>query len=165
MSTGRGHPWRRLHPSKLALIPKGGRLEVQFGSRPDGAPEDMQGLLQRLVDRANEQFPFRYRLDVAGDSFSLVPTHTRDLLGHVVEIIPLLDRRITIPLGNRTVAETINLMTAQLSATTSAKCLLSVTPSSWRWRSRSERDESLRQGLLNLRPNGPLGVSRRDSTQ
>ena len=110
--------WRQLHPSKLALIPKGGRLEVQFASRPDGSPEDMHGLLQRLVDRANEQFPFRYRLDVAGDSFSLVPTHTRDLLGHVVEIIPLLDRRITIPLGNRTVAETVNLMTAQFSAQT-----------------------------------------------
>jgi hypothetical protein len=110
--------WRRLHPSKLALIPKGGRLEVQFASRPDGSPEDMHGLLQRLVDRANEQFPFRYRLDVAGDSFSLVPTHTRDLLGHDVEITPLLDRRITIPLGNRTVAETVNLMTAQLSAQT-----------------------------------------------
>jgi hypothetical protein len=110
--------WRQLHPSKLALIPKGGRLEVQFASRPDGSPEDMHGLLQTLVDRANEQFPFGYRLDVAGDSFSLVPTHTRDLLGHVVEITPLLDRRITIPLGNRTVAETVNLMTAQLSAQT-----------------------------------------------
>jgi hypothetical protein len=110
--------WGRLHPSELALIPKGGRLEVQFASRPDGSPEDMDGLLQTLVDRANELFPFRYRLDVAGDSFSLVPTHTRDLLGHVVEITPLLDRRITIPRGNRTVAEAANLMTAQLSTQT-----------------------------------------------
>jgi len=80
--------------------------------------KDMRGLLQGLVDRANEQFPFGYRLDVDVDSFSLVPTHTRDLLGHVVEITPLLDRRITIPFGTRTVAETVNLMTAQLSAQT-----------------------------------------------
>jgi hypothetical protein len=110
--------WRRLHPSERALIPKGGRLEVQFALRPDGSPEDMRGLLQELIDTANGQFPFGYRLDVDGDSFSLVPTHTRDLLGHVVAITPLLDRRITIPLGTRSVAETVNLMTAQLSAQT-----------------------------------------------
>jgi len=110
--------WRRLHPSKLAPIPKGRRLEVQFGSSPEGSPEDINGLLQRLVDRANELFPFGYRPAVVGDSCSLVPTHTRDLLRHVVEITLLLDRRITIPLGNRTVAETVDLMTAQLSAQT-----------------------------------------------
>lgn len=110
--------WRRLHPSARALVPKGGRLKVQFALRPDGAPEDLRGLLQGLVDKANEQFPFVFRLDVDGDSFTFVPTHTRDLLGHVVEITPLLDRRVSIPLGNRTVAETANLMTAQLSAQT-----------------------------------------------
>jgi hypothetical protein len=110
--------WRRLHPSERALIPKGGRLEVQFTSRPDGFPEDMRGLLQGLIDKANGQFPFGYRLDVDVDSLSLVPTRTRDLLGQVVEITPLLDRRITIPLGTRTVAEIANLMTAQLSAQT-----------------------------------------------
>ena len=110
--------WRRLHHSARALVPRGGRLEVQFALRPDGAPEDLRGLLQGLVDKANEQFPFAYRLDVDGDSFTFVPTHTRDLLGHVVEITPLLDRHVSIPLGTRTVAETINLMTAQLSAQT-----------------------------------------------
>jgi hypothetical protein len=110
--------WRRLHPSSRALIPQGGRLEVHFALRPDGYPEDLRGLLQNLIDTANGQFPFGYRLDVDGDSFTFVPTHTRDLLGHVVEITPLLERRVTIPLGTRTVAETVNLMTAQLSAQT-----------------------------------------------
>ena len=66
--------WRRLHPSERALIPKGGRLEVRFALRPDGSPEDMRGLLQELIDTANGQFPFGYRLDVDGDSFALVPS-------------------------------------------------------------------------------------------
>lgn len=109
---------RMPNPPRRVLVPKGGRLEVQFVLRPDGSPDDMRGLLQGLIDKANGQFPFAYRLDVDGDSFTFVPTHTRDLLGNVVEITPLLDRRITIPLGTRTVAETANLMTAQLSAQT-----------------------------------------------
>lgn len=109
---------RRENPRRRILVPKGGRLELQFTLRPDGSPVDIRALLRDLVDRANAQFPFGYRLDDDGDSLVLAPTRTRDLLGRVVEITPLLDRRVTIPPGSRTIAESAKLMTDSLSAQT-----------------------------------------------
>lgn len=107
---------KRIRPG--TLIPKGGRLEVDFFVRPDGSPEDIRGLLGSLVQKANAQFPFAYRLNSDGDSFELIPTRTRDAQGRSVEITPLLDRRVTIPPGTRTIAETAKLMTDALSAQT-----------------------------------------------
>jgi hypothetical protein len=103
---------------RRVFAPKGGRLEVRFNSRPDGSPDSIHGLLRDLVDKANAQFPFSYRIDSEGESLALVPTHTRDMLGRTVEIMPMLDRRITIPSGVRTIAESANLMAAELSAQT-----------------------------------------------
>jgi hypothetical protein len=109
---------RRANPLRRILVPKGGRLEVQFTLRPDGSPVDVRALLRDLVSRANAQFPFGYRLDDDGVSLVLVPTHTRDLLGRAVEITPLLERRVTIPPGSRTIAATAKLMADALSAQT-----------------------------------------------
>jgi len=58
------------NPATRVLVPKGGRLEVQFALRPDGSPDDMRGLLQVLVDKANAQFPFAYRIDADGDALT-----------------------------------------------------------------------------------------------
>jgi hypothetical protein len=63
------------------LVPKGGHLEVHLTLGPDGMPTNTPGLLRSLVDAANAQFPFQYRLDVDANWFTIVPTHTRDLLG------------------------------------------------------------------------------------
>ncbi len=109
---------RASNPLRRVFVPKGGRLEVQFALRFDGSPEDIRALLQDLADKANAQFPFSYRLSADGDSLTLAPTRTRDLLGRAIEITPLLDRRITIPLGVRTIAESANLMAAELSTQT-----------------------------------------------
>jgi len=87
-------PWR-------VLIPKGGTLEVEFASGPGGAPEDTPGLLNRWVSLANEKFPFGYRVDSVGGLFTLIPTHTRDALGRKIEIVSILDRRVTIPKRNK----------------------------------------------------------------
>ena len=106
------------NPRRRILVPKGGRLEVQFRVRPDGSPEDVRRLLQSMIDAANSQFPFAYRLDIDGDAFTFVPTRTRDGLGNVIDVTPLLDRRVTIPAGRRTVLETVKRMTDALSAQT-----------------------------------------------
>lgn len=103
---------------RRVLIPKGGHLEVRFGLHPDGSPEDIPELLRSLVEAANAQFPFAYRLHTEGSWFTIVPTHTRDVLGQIIEITPLLDRHVTVPRGTRTIAETANLMAAALSAQT-----------------------------------------------
>jgi len=109
---------RTPNPTKRVFVPKGGHLEAQFALQPDGSPGDIRVLLQSLIDTANAKFPFAYRLDTDGDSLTLVPTHTRDILGRVVEITPLLDRLITIPPGTRTIAKNADLMADALSAQT-----------------------------------------------
>ena len=87
------------HPARPVLIPKGGNLEVHFTLGSEGMPVDIQGLLRSLVDAANAHFPFQYRLDADGNWFTVVQTHTRDQLGNSVATVPLLDRHVTIRLG------------------------------------------------------------------
>jgi hypothetical protein len=109
---------RAANPSHRVLVPKGGTLEVEFALAANGTPQNVQGLLQNLVDQANQKFPFLYRVDNLSGSFTLVPTHTRDANGRSIEITPLMDRRIDIPLATRTIAETAAVMSAELSAQT-----------------------------------------------
>jgi len=110
--------WRVPNPQRRVLVPKGGRLEVRFALKPDGSPQDLPGLLRDLIAAANARFPFAYRLDADGTRFTLVPTRTRDALGQVMEVTPLLDRRVTIPAGTRSIAATAALMADALSAQT-----------------------------------------------
>jgi hypothetical protein len=109
---------RRANPSKRLLVPKGGLLRVEFPVHANGYPEDTRGLIERLVQQSNGQFPFAYRVEADGGLYTLVPTRTRDALGQSVRITPLLDRLVTIAPGTRTVAETAKLMAESLSAQT-----------------------------------------------
>jgi hypothetical protein len=146
---------RRANPLRRVFIPKGGRLEVQFSLRPDGSPMEVRTLLQDLVDKANAEFPFGYRLDDDGDSQTLVPTRTRDLLGRVVEITPLLDRCVTIVPGTRTIAESAELMANALSAQTGLRVsccqgIVSGIPWGMREVAFEARDEPARSVLKRL---------------
>jgi hypothetical protein len=81
-------------------------------------PVDTPGVLRSLVDAANAQFPFQYRLDVDGNWFTIIPTRTRDQLGNSVPTVPLLNRHVTIPPGTRPIMQSASLMTDALSAQT-----------------------------------------------
>ncbi len=109
---------RNHNPGRRVLIPKGGPLEIAFPVDAGGFPSHPQELLEKLVQHANAHYPFAYRLEAKDGFRTLIPTRMRDALGQVVEFTPLLDRRVTIPLGTRTIAETANIMTAALSAQT-----------------------------------------------
>jgi hypothetical protein len=100
------------------LIPIGGKLEVHFILGSNGMPVDIPGVLRSLVDAANAQFPFQYRLDADGNWFTIIPTHSRDQLGNSVPTVPLLDRHVTIPPGTRPIMQSAGLMTDALSAQT-----------------------------------------------
>jgi hypothetical protein len=104
--------------SRQVLIPSGGKLEVRFILGSDGMPVDIPGVLRSLVDAANSRFPFQYRLDADQNWYTIVPTHTRDQLGHSVATVPLLDRHVTIPPGTRSIMQSANLMADALSAQT-----------------------------------------------
>ena len=106
------------NPQRRVLIPKGGRLEIRFALKPDGSPQDLPGLLRDLIAAANARFLFTYRLDADGTRFTIVPTLTRNALGKKTDVTPLLDRRVTIPAGTRSIADTAALMADALSAQT-----------------------------------------------
>jgi hypothetical protein len=72
-----------------------------------GSPDAIRALLESLIDTANAAFPFGYRLDTDADSLKAVPAHMRDDFGRVVEITPLLDRRVLHPFGTRTIARAL----------------------------------------------------------
>jgi hypothetical protein len=109
---------RTQNPPRRVLIPKGGRLEITFPVGADGFPSDTRELLEKLVRQANAQYPFAYRLESTEGRYTLIPTRMRDALGNGIEITPLLDRRVTIPPGTRTIIETAALMADALSAQT-----------------------------------------------
>jgi hypothetical protein len=100
------------------LIPMGGELEIHFILASNGMPVDIPGVLRSLVGAANAQFPFQYRLDADGRWFTIIPTHSRDQLGHSVSTVPLLDRHVTIPPGTRPIMQSASLMADALSAQT-----------------------------------------------
>jgi hypothetical protein len=110
--------WSAQHPKVHYLVPKRRHMEIHFSLLPDGSPSDVDGLMRQVLEKANQLTPFRYRLDGDGEFFSFVPTTTRNADGIVGAAIPLLDRRVTIPLGNRRISESAKLMADSLSAQT-----------------------------------------------
>jgi hypothetical protein len=101
--------WSAQQPNAHYLVPKRRSMEIHFSVLRDGTPSDVEDLMRQVLEKANQQTPFHYRLDVDGQFFSFVPTATRDVNGVVVAAMPLLDRRVTILLGNRRISESAKL--------------------------------------------------------
>jgi len=93
-------------------------IEVRFSTSENEHPDDVPGLLRQVADAANREMPYGYRLDVSGDEYALVPTTTRNTNGDLEDVLPLLDRNVTIPLGTRSIAQHANLMADNLSRQT-----------------------------------------------
>gem|GEM_PF-3227268 len=109
---------RASNPNRRVLIPKGGRLEIPFALDSAGMPKDVPGLIRDLVTAANRLLPFAYRVDTEGNRVTLVPTKSTDALGRITDVTPLLDRRVTIPLGTRPIAVSAGLMAEALATQT-----------------------------------------------
>ena len=93
-------------------------IEVRFSTSGNGHPDDVVRLLRQVANAANREMPYGYRLDVTDDDYALVPTRTRNSNGDLEDILPLLDRRVSIPLRTRSIAEHANLMADELSKQT-----------------------------------------------
>ena len=93
-------------------------IEVRFSSSGNKHPDDVARLLRQVADAANRVMPYAYRLDVSSGDYALVPTRTRNPNGDLEDVLPLLDRNVTIPLGTRSIAEHANLMADELSKRT-----------------------------------------------
>jgi hypothetical protein len=93
-------------------------IEVRFSTSGNRHPDDVARLLRQVADAANREMPYGYRLDVSGGDYALVPTRTRKSNGDFEDVLPLLDRNVTIPMGTRSIAEHANLMADELSKQT-----------------------------------------------
>jgi hypothetical protein len=143
------------HSGKRLLIPKASSLEMRFDLRADGSLRDVREVVRDLVDTANAQLPFSYRIDNDHDVVTLVASRTRDEQGRSIQLTPILDRRVTIPLGTRKVFEHANLLTQALEQQTGVRlgcCQTAVGGIPWGSTvvSFEARDEPARSALLRL---------------
>ena len=93
-------------------------VEVRFSTSGNGRPGDVAQLLRQVADAANKEMPYGYRLDASGGDYALVPTGTRNSNGDLENVLPLLDRNVTIPSGTRSIAEHAKLIADELSKQT-----------------------------------------------
>lgn len=98
------------------MVPRGGPLEIEFKA---GDPaRHPAAFLMTVLEAANRQLAFQYRLDKDGERFWLVPVRGRNARGEMGDLTPLLDRLVTIPYGQQTIAEVAQRMAEQLSKQT-----------------------------------------------
>lgn len=103
------------------FIPNGRRSKCASTFAKTGRCQDVGQVVRELRDRANNQLPFEYRIDTDGNTFSLIATRTRDEQGRSVQLTPILDHRVTIPLGTRKIFEHANLLTESLQRKTGVR--------------------------------------------
>jgi len=113
--------WSAQNPKVHYVVPKRRRIEINFPISSSGTPTDVPELLRQVIQKSNQQTPFKYRLDIDDGFFTLVPTATRDAKGELTRAVPLLDRRVSIPFGKRTIAEHGKLLADALSAQSGLK--------------------------------------------
>lgn len=116
------------------LVPASSSLEMTLDLRADGSLLDARQVVHDLRDAANRQLPFEFRVDTDGNTVTLVPTRTRNEQGESVLVTPLLDRRVTIPYGTRSVLEHVTLVTESLQQQTGIRvncCQWAVTSIPW----------------------------------
>ena len=93
-------------------------IQVRFSTSESRQPDDVARLLLRVADAANKEMPYSYRLDARGGDYALVPVTTRNSAGKLENVMPLLDRKVMIPLGTRMILEHAKLMADELSKQT-----------------------------------------------
>lgn len=93
-------------------------IQIRFPVFWTGYPTNVPDLLQQLVDAANREMPYAYRLDVRDNVYALVPTQTLNSAGKTEKVQPLLDHHVNIPAGTRSIAVHAELMADQLSQQT-----------------------------------------------
>jgi hypothetical protein len=144
------------------MVPLGGHLQVEF--KVTDPERDAAAVMMALLEAANQQLPFVYRLDKDGENYRLVPVRARDAQGQLADAVPLLDRLVTIPLGTRPIHEVAYRMSAELSRQTGLQVSCCTAPSTgipWGMTRITYGAESLRardvlKYLTEQEPRGPV---------
>lgn len=92
------------HNNVHYLVMKRHFVQVRFSALASAPPTDVHGLLLQVVEAANKEMPYAYRLETHGDGYALVPAKTRNSAGELEDVQPLLDHHVSIPAGSRPIA-------------------------------------------------------------
>jgi hypothetical protein len=117
------------------------------------ARDDPAVLLQRAIDIYNSSGGVgAFRLLRTGDVFHVIPAKTRDVNGKVVEVTPLLDTPVTIPEEERTVQQTLSVITDAVSSVTPVSVVSGglYLRNPWKKIVFGAQDEPARSALLRL---------------
>ena len=100
-------------PKVRFSVPKRQQFEARF-PKSAGAPT----ALEATVAAANAWFPYAFRIEEFGAGWTVIPTKAPDAYGRVIDITPLLDRKVSFPFATRPIHEHARLMAEALSAQT-----------------------------------------------
>jgi hypothetical protein len=119
--------WRKAHPdAKGATGLAGGLFTTTFNGGSDmssGSPDEERTLQKVVADYNASGNPGQFMLKIeSADRFSVVGIAIKDSSGNEKAVAPVLDTRISLPLPERSVKETIEL----ISRTVSEKSLYKV---------------------------------------
>jgi hypothetical protein len=113
-----------------ALSPKGGSLEITYQTPAGLARSDeIRYLIQKLLDtHAERNNPGRFRLQQEGEIFHIIPTHAKNIAGTLVSVKSILDTTISFPEQERSVLDTLELITNAVSQARGIKFVISTVP-------------------------------------
>ncbi len=126
------------HPAAHILVPRGGQISVDLSHVPGvaqqpGHPPASVGNASPLVDtliaeHARQGFPGVYRSTLSNGAFYITPMQVRDASGALINVLPALDTKVTLPLKDRTAAETLEAVLQQVSQGSGGKIGLGSAP-------------------------------------
>lgn len=94
-------------------VPKRQQFEARY---PESA--GARTALGAAVAAANARFPYAFHIEKFSNGWTVIPSRAPDASGRVIDITPLLDRKVSFPLATRAIHEHARLMSESLSAQT-----------------------------------------------
>lgn len=99
------------------LVPRGGTLAWEFNVDPiNGLPSDPAAMLNGMIEAHEEAGnPGGFRWEGRGTRFDIVPVGMRDVHGQPAAVAPILNTRINLEGGQRSVLDVVHEIAASLS--------------------------------------------------
>jgi hypothetical protein len=114
--------------SSVSHLPSGGNFKVEF----PGRPPEQEATLRLVVDAYNQSTNpgrFELRRTISG-GFYVVGISAHDMAGTISQQVPLLDTPVTVPVRQRSIADTINVLCHVLAAQSHTRVTVGISPRS-----------------------------------
>lgn len=123
------------------LVPRGGPLEFTYEVSPSTKlPSDPARVVQSLLDaQTANSHGGRFRLEKSGKIMHVIPTAVKNRAGRLVPQGSVLDMIISLPPGQRTVLQKLEIICAGIGWTTGIPVELGTIPDNWFSRHQDDR--------------------------